>query len=115
MSALPPHVLQVDTDEAARLLGISRDTLDRMTREAPATLPGAPVDVGNLGGKRRKLMWHPATLMDWWRAYGAWRAAQASPGVVKAPAHRKGRAAPAGQPGRGKLTLADITAARRAR
>jgi len=56
----------VGSDEAAQILGISRDTLDRLRELAPPDLPGAPVPVGT-GTKRRHLRWEVDRLKEWFR------------------------------------------------
>lgn len=55
------------TSEAAELLGIHRATLDRITKAAPANLPGAPIQVG-CGRTRRHLRYPSETLIEWFRA-----------------------------------------------
>jgi predicted DNA-binding transcriptional regulator AlpA len=63
---------RIGTAEAARLLGVSRNTLDAMIDSAPRTLPGAPVNVGTK--KRRSLRWDPTKLDEWAQAYRDWSA-----------------------------------------
>lgn len=59
------------TEEAARKLGIDRDTLDKMVSRAPKSLPGSPTHVGK-GKVRRHLRWSAARLFDWASGYDAW-------------------------------------------
>lgn len=109
----PTAPLRISTDEAARVLGVSRDTLDRMIAEAPAELPGGPVDISSLTSRRRHWMWDSARLTEWWDAYGRWRASRrASLGVVRASTKhpRTMHAKPQnGEAPRGKLTFAEIS------
>jgi hypothetical protein len=63
------------TEEAARRLGVCRDTLDGMLDRAPRDLPGAPVDVGT-GKCRRHLRWDLDRVNEWATAYRDWMAAR---------------------------------------
>lgn len=66
-----PVARWITTAEAAARLGISRDTLDRYTRDAPDDLPGAPEDAGR--GRNRHLRWDATELDVWFRAFCRWQ------------------------------------------
>jgi len=103
----------IGTEEAARRLGVSRDTLERMLAEAPRGLPGGPRNCGVVGGRRR-LKWYPDRLREWFDAYGAWRDredARRAPGAKRTRPLRLG-ASPSGT---GKITLAELRALRQGR
>lgn len=74
----------ISTDEAATLLGVSRSTLDAMVAQAPRTLPGSPVRVGD-GGERRHLRWDPTALTTWMNAYRDWRATRGRRSTTPSP------------------------------
>lgn len=81
----------LSTGDAAKRLGISRDTLDRLYAESIEVgqdWPGAPVDVGT--GRQRSLRWEASQLSAWLRSYGAWRAA-GRPGLGGTPRQRSKR------------------------
>lgn len=82
-------VERVGVADAARLLGLSRDSLDAAIREAPPDLPHAPFAVG-AGRSRRHWRFEPSGLPKWWAAYRGWKAEQRS-----APRPARGRAASA--------------------
>jgi hypothetical protein len=98
---------QVDTSEAARLLGIDRGTLDTMLARAPRTLPGAPVQVGE-GRARRHWRWDPSRLAEWREAFGRWDATEAERRATK-PAPRRRGPKPAPAPTRGTSLFARVT------
>ena len=59
--------------EAAAILGVSRDTIDRMRRKQRKhgwTLPGEPVGIG-LGNKRRREKWDLDRVPEWAAAFEA--------------------------------------------
>ena len=109
----PAAPLRICTDEAARVLGVSRDTIDRMIAEAPADLPGGPVDIGALASKKHRWVWDAARLTEWWDAYGRWRATRRVSATVMRPPTRHPRIANAkpqnAEAPRGKLTFAEIS------
>lgn len=114
MTAAPSGDSRIGTAEMAHRSPFSRDTLDRMVAESPLTLPGAPTNFGKIGGKRRRLLWDPTRFEEWLVAYGAWRASLAEP-EKRASSQRKPQNASKGEQGRGRLTLAEITAGRKRR
>lgn len=106
---------RIDTAEAARRLGVSRDTLDRMTWEAPPNLPGAPVNVSAPDARKRRLLWDPGDLNTWFKAYGAWRSTRGTVTPVRAARPKAAPRQPAaGQPGQGKITMAELRARQKA-
>ena len=54
------------TEDAAQYLGVSRDTLDRLSSRY-GHAEGGPVNVGE---KRKTLRWHRDTLDEWFRGAG---------------------------------------------
>ena len=108
----PPNATRISTDEAARRLGVSRDTIDRMIAEAPADLAGGPVDIGSLTSKKHRWLWDADRLPEWWDAYGRWRATRRTSSMVVRPATRRPRTTNArpqnAEAPRGKLTFAEI-------
>lgn len=95
----------IDTDEAARRLRISRDTLDRFTRAAPRNLPGAPIDMGH--GKYRHLRWNPSTLLLWLEAFRKWEGNQRTM-TVSAPPKRRVPKHCVDQRGDGPISFKDL-------
>ena len=108
----PPNATRISTDEAARALGLSRDTIDRMVAEAPADLPGGPVDIGRLASKKHRWVWDAARLTEWLDAYGQWRASRRVSATVVRPPGRRPRLANAkpqnAEAPCGKLTFAEV-------
>ena len=108
MSA-PPDELNIDTDEAARRLGVSRERLDAMVTEAPPDLPGSPVNVACGDAKRRRLRWPANRLAEWFSAYGRWRAVQDARAKTVVPRSRRRTASMAKLGAKtGKLTMAEL-------
>jgi hypothetical protein len=61
----------ISTEDATRLLGMSRATLDRLAASAPAGLPGGPTNIGS--GKRQHFRWDPRSISAWVSAVTAVR------------------------------------------
>lgn len=109
-----PHMrtdsLTIDTDEAARRLGISRERLDAMVVECTTKLPGRPINIASTGTNKRRLLWNIETLMVWFQAWGEWRDRRDSRPQKAEPKARKRRRSAANGPGKtGPLTFAEIS------
>jgi len=80
-------------EEAARLAGVSRATLDRMRRlqrERGWELPGDPVPVG-VGTRRRRENWDLDRVPEWAAAFARRRETEKPAGSTRAPRRRAGR------------------------